>query len=230
MNRIEGIKAIAFDADGTLWDFQKVMRNSLKITLKELRRVDAETAARLDIEKMVEIRNRVAEKLRGKTTNLEEVRLEAFRETLRYAARPDDALAVHLNETYLKHRFDDIELYPDVLPALNSLKERFTIGLLSNGNSYPEKCGLGGMFEFVVFSQDCGVEKPNPRIFQIALEQSGCARGELLNVGDSLRNDIIGAMSAGLPCVWLNRDGIENRSGIRVEYEIRSLLELPDLL
>ncbi len=230
MKHIDGIKAIAFDADGTLWDFQKVMRHSLGIALQELASIDEATAAKLNIEKTLEICNATAERLKGKTTKLEEVRLEAFHETLKFAGRPDDVLAAHLNETYLKHRFEDVKLYPDVLPALNTLKEKYTIGLLSNGNSYPERCGLDGMFKFVVFSQEHGVEKPDPRIFQIAVDKAGCAREELLNVGDSLRNDVIGAMNAGMPCVWLNRERQENHSDIRVEFEIRSLTELTDLL
>jgi len=109
---------------------------------------------------MIKIRNRVANELKGRITNLEDVRLEAFRQTLEEIGRPDDALASQLNQVYLKHRFEDIELFDDVLPVLEALREKFTLGLLSNGNSYPERRGLDSMFQFVVFSQDYGVEKP----------------------------------------------------------------------
>ena len=118
MNKITGIGAISFDADGTLWDFEKVMRHSLHHVLKELKKIDRNAAEMLDIERMIKIRNRVADELKGRVTNLEEIRFEAFRKTLEDIGSPNDALASHLNQIYLEHRFEDIELFNDVLPAL----------------------------------------------------------------------------------------------------------------
>jgi 2-haloalkanoic acid dehalogenase type II len=230
MNEIFGIKAISFDADGTLWDFEKVMRHSLHHVLRELEKLDSDAADMLDVEKMIEIRNRVADKMKGKVTNLEDIRLEAFRQTLRDIGRPNDALASHLNQVYLKHRFEDIKLFNDVLPALRALRGKYTLGILSNGNSYPERCGLEGMFQFVVFSQDYGVEKPNPRLFQIAVEKAGCAKQQLLHVGDSLQDDVMGAINVGIKCVWLNRKRVKNNLDFKINHEISSLLELLEIL
>ncbi len=230
MNKIIGIKAISFDADGTLWDFVKVMRHSLHHVLKELKRFDPDAVDMLDIEKMIRIRNRVANQLKGKVTNLEEVRLEAFRQTLKDIGRPNDALASHLNQVYLEHRFEDIELFNDVLPTLEALRIKYTVGILSNGNSYPERCGLEGIFRFVVFSQDHGVEKPNPRLFQIAVEKAGCSKQQLLHVGDSLQDDVTGAINTGGKCVWLNRKRARNNLKLKIDYEISSLLELLEIL
>lgn len=220
------LKAISFDADGTLWDFEKVMRHGLGCVLAELRRLAPAAADALSIEAMITIRNQVAEELRGKVTNLEDVRLAAFKRSLEHAGIGDDGLASHLCTVYLKHRFEDIELFDDVLPTLDALGVRYTLGLLSNGNSYPERCGLEGRFQFVVFSQDHGVEKPDPRLFQVAVERAGCAKRELLHVGDSLETDVGGARQAGVPSVWLNRRGTTNDTGIRPDFEISSLTEL----
>ena len=230
MSRITGIKVISFDGDGTLWDFEKVMRHSLKIVLTELVKLTPEAAEKLDIEKIIEIRNGVAGELKGKVTNLEEVRLEAFKETLRYAGRPDDDLANQLNEMYLKHRFEDIELYEDVLPVMQKLEKKYTLGLLSNGNSYPERCGLDGIFQFVVFSQDIGFEKPDPRFYETAVREAGCPAEQILHVGDSLENDVEGAARAGIHTVWLNRDGAGNDTAIKPEFEIESFFDLLEIL
>ena len=230
MNKITGIKAVSFDGDGTLWDFEKVMRHSLHHVLRELKKLDPNAANMLDIEKMIKIRNRVANELKGRVTNLEDIRLEAFRRTLEDIGRPNDALAFHLNQVYLKHRFEDIKLFNDVLPTLRTLRTKYTLGLLSNGNSYPERCGLEGIFQFVVFSQDYGVEKPNQKLFQIGVEKAGCSKQELLHVGDSLQDDIMGANNAGIKCIWLNRKQVKNDLNIKVDYEIYSLLELLELL
>lgn len=220
------ITTISFDADGTLWDFRKVMRHSLRYALAELRRLRPSTPDSLSIDKMIDLRNQVAEELNGKVTNLEKVRLAAFEKTLQYIGVVDDALAAYLNAVYLKHRFEDIQLYDDVIPTLDALKERYKLGLLSNGNSYPERCGLENMFQFVVFSQDYGIEKPDPRLFEIAMEKAGCNEREFLHVGDSIQSDVLGAKRAGARSVWLNREGGENDTGIHADFEIASLTEL----
>ena len=225
------ISAISFDGDMTLWDFHKVMRHSLKHALVELRRMaPTELASRLTVDEMIGIRDQVAEELRGKVWNLSEIRRIAFERTLKRVGCRDSSLALDLNEVYRKHRFEDIELYPDVAPALDILSPHFKIGLLSNGNSYPEQCGLEGRFAFVVFSQDVRIEKPDPRIFQITARRAGCPLEQLLHVGDSLENDVAGARHAGAPAVWLNREGRRNDSGIQADYEITSLADLPPLL
>lgn len=223
---IARITTISFDADGTLWDFEKVMRRALRLTLDELCHLAPEIGNLLTIEAMIAVRNRVADELKGHVTNLEAVRLEAFRHTLAGVGHLDEPLARHLNGFYLAHRFSDIELFPDVIPALDALGAGYRIGLLSNGNSYPDRCGLDGRFQFVIFSQDHGVEKPDPRIFAIALEQAGCARDQLLHVGDSLQNDVLGAQRAGIAAVWLNRAGMPSPTDVQSDLEVSSLLEL----
>lgn len=224
------IKALSFDGDETLWDFQKVMRHSLAIVLGELRRrVHGEAAAGLTIDKMIDIRNAVAAEPR-KTVNLEEIRFQAFKRTVEHVGPADDALAADLNALYVKHRFEDIELYPDVIPALDSLRQDYTIGLLSNGNGYPEQCGLPDRFSFVIFSQEVGVEKPDPAIFLVACQQADCAPAELMHVGDSLASDVAGANAAGAASVWLNRESLPNRSEIPPDHEVQSLAEVVDIV
>ena len=225
------ISAISFDGDMTLWDFQKVMHHSLKKTLAELRRlVPTQRAENLTVEEMIAIRNRIEEDEQGRTWNHEELRLLAFERTLESLGCPDRDLAGRLNALYLKHRFEDIELYPDVIPALDRLAPHYKLGLLSNGNSYPERCGLEGRFAFVVFSQDVKVRKPDRRIFEITVQKAGCPMDELLHVGDSVENDVKGAHIAGANTVWLNREGMESNAEIRADFEITSLADLPGVL
>ncbi len=208
MTRFTGIQAISFDGDQTLWDFKAVMHHSLECVLKELETLSPVAASRLDIPKMIAIRDRVADELKGRTPNLEQVRLESFKQALRDAGHPDDALGVHLNEVYYRRRFEDIGLYDETLTVLGELKKRFRIGLLSNGNTYPDRCGLDGLFDFVVFSQDCGFEKPDREFYRFSLEAAGCPADRLLHVGDSIDNDVIGARNCGIASIWLNRDSL----------------------
>ena len=225
------ISVVSFDGDMTLWDFLQVMRYSLKYTLVELqRRVPTQRALELTVDEMIVIREQFAEEVKGKIWNLEEIRLRAFERTLEHVGCPNKELASHLNAIYRKHRFEDIELYPDVIPTFDALAPHFKLGLLSNGNTYPERCGLEGYFTFVVFSQDVQIEKPHPRIFEIAAERAGCELVQMLHVGDSLKTDIAGARNAGVSSVWLNREGIPNDTETQPDYEVTSLTEIPAIL
>lgn len=80
-----------------------------------------------------------------------------------------------------------------------------------------------------MFSQDYGFEKPDRRIFEIALEEAGCSCDEPLHVGDSLVNDVYGAKNAGIKSVWLNRAHIQNDTGIEPDFAIATLAELPSI-
>lgn len=230
MNKLVGIKAVSFDVDGTLWDFDEVMRRSLHYVLEELGKFDLTAARMLDVEKMIETRDKVANELKGKVTDLEKVRLEAFRQSLREVGKPNDALASHLNQVFFKHRFEDARLFDDALPTLKALRAKYTIGIVSNGTGYPQQGGLENIFRFLVFSRDYGIEKPDPRIFQIATKKAECSRKQLLHVGDSLQDDVMGAVKARINYVWLNRKHEKNSLNLKIDYEISSLLELIEII
>ena len=227
---MDKITTISFDADDTLWDFEGVMRHALGCALDELRRLVPSAPDSLSIETLIAIRNQIAEEQKDRGFTHEAIRLEAFKQTLQFIKSPDDDLAAHLNTLYLKHRFEDIQFFDDVLPALNALQRHYMMGILSNGNTYPERCGLAGYFQFVVLAQDYGIRKPDPRLFEITIERAGCAKHQLLHVGDSFQNDIIGAKQAGVRSVWLNREGGNNEAEQQPDFEISSLRELTGVL
>ncbi|MBT2551907.1 HAD family hydrolase [Arthrobacter sp. ISL-5] len=216
-----------FDGDQTLWDFQAMMRRAMAAAIGELSRLRPDAEGDLGVDQFIADREVVAERLRGRVTNLEQVRLEAFKHSLARIEIPDDALAAHLNAFYLERRFADVELYDDVLLVLAELRRSHRVGLLSNGNSYPHRLGLEDLFEASVLSQDHGIEKPDKRIFDIA---SALLPGEpRIMVGDSLRNDVEGAQSAGWTGIWLNRDGAPTPNDAAPDLVIRSLRDLLEL-
>ena len=99
------IKAVYFDGDQTLWDFEVLMRRSLTATLTQLKALRPGIRTEdLDIESVVADREAVAKELRGTETNLERIRLAAFSRTLSRLGLPDDDLAEQLNAYYLQHR------------------------------------------------------------------------------------------------------------------------------
>ncbi|MCL5429817.1 MAG: HAD family hydrolase, partial [Chloroflexi bacterium] len=95
--------------------------------------------------------------------------------------------------------------------------------------------GLRPYLDFALSSAACGIRKPNPRIFEIALEHWRLPRKDVVMVGDTLGADILGARNAGLTSIWLTRraDTPANRDHldtIKPDVTITTLTELPELL
>jgi putative hydrolase of the HAD superfamily len=148
----------------------------------------------------------------------------------------DEALTLELSDSYFAHRDHDPALFPDTVPCLDALRPRYRLGLLSNGSRLPEKVGLDGYFESIVFAQDHRVAKPEKGIFEIVEHQLGVAPGGCVLVGDHPINDVVGAKRAGWSAVWLDRDGDGDGDGgggfeeIQPDAVIGSLDQLPEAL
>lgn len=225
------VSAVSFDVDMTLIDTDGVIIRSMKSVRDELlNRLPSDGELRISVEEMFAIRNQVEDEVEDAVRDFDAIRLAAFERILRQAGITEPELAVQLNEKYLERRFDDMEPYEDAVPTLDALAPRFKLGLLSNGNNYPEYYGLEGRFDFAVFAQDVRIEKPDQRIFQIAAGRAGCVPDRLLHVGDSLVTDVAGAQAVGAQGVWLNREGRTNDTEIKPDCEIRSLTELRSIL
>ncbi|GHO82497.1 HAD family hydrolase [Dictyobacter formicarum] len=122
-------------------------------------------------------------------------------------------------------------MYPDVLPTLSLLKDTYRLGLVTNGNTYPERCGLPGLFAFTIFAQDYQVQKPQPEFYEErVLSETHTHPQEIIHVGDSLHNDVGGAQAAGIWAILVNRHQVRNETSIQPFAEITELSELPDVL
>jgi len=98
-----------------------------------------------------------------------------------------------------------------------------------------EQHGLGEFFEFVLVSARVGIRKPDPRIFQMAMERMGATPEKTLMVGDTLGADILGARHAGIKSVWITRradrpDNRDHLDTIQPDYRIAVLGELLNIV
>jgi putative hydrolase of the HAD superfamily len=226
------ITTITFDADFTLWDIARAIHHALSITLRELRTMLPGTQAeQLTVLELQQTRDEVAQELAESNMLLEEIRLRAFERTLQKIGCNDPELAQYLTNFYLEQRFAADVLYPDVVPVLTNLRTRYQLGLVSNGNTYPERCGLPDTFTFSVFAPRDGLRhKPHPEIYQKVIELANTKPDEILHVGDLLTDDVSGARGVGMRAVWLNRQGKLNMTTIRPDATVASLTELPQVL
>jgi putative hydrolase of the HAD superfamily len=209
------VKAVVFDGDQTLWDFQRVMRHALTAVVEELKeaRPGPFTAALRwwDLERD---RSVVGAEFKGVEFNMARLRALGFTRTLQRRReseggdeRSDARLAERMSASYFHHRDRDPALFDDALPCLRSLRGNYRLGLLSNGSRLPEALGLTGIFDSVVFAQDHRIEKPDKGIFEVAERELGVEPSACVLVGDHPENDVVGAKRAGWLAVWIDRGG-----------------------
>ncbi len=130
----------------------------------------------------------------------------------------------------------------DTKPILKALHESgYRLGVISNAaddqdvQTLVDKAGVRPYLDFVLSSAACGIRKPNPRIFQIGLDNWSFNANQVAMVGDTLGADILGAQHAGLYSIWITRraeapGNRDHADTIQPDASISTLAELPGLL
>lgn len=127
---------------------------------------------------------------------------------------------------------ENFRLYSDVIETLEKLREQnILIGCVSNEaeelNNFFTHFGIEKYFSCVTISEVEGCEKPNPKIFNIALEKLGLHPEEVIFVGDSLISDYEGSKQVGMLPVLIDR---ENEISDNTIVKISNLNNILDII
>jgi putative hydrolase of the HAD superfamily len=137
-------------------------------------------------------------------------RLKTVFDQLRHPV--SDEVIYSLSKEYINHLSSYTHLFPDTVAVLNYLRPRYRLHIITNGfQEIQEKklknSGIHHFFEHIVDSEMAGVKKPNPIIFELALDRAKVHPQKSLMIGDSLEADILGAKSVGLHTLHFNAHG-----------------------
>jgi 2-haloacid dehalogenase len=122
--------------------------------------------------------------------------------------------------------------FPDTSEALQALKKRFKLGIISNIDDdlfAASNQHLGVTFDWVITAQQVRGYKPSTRNFQVAFDRIGLPGQQLVHVAQSLFHDHVPAKSLGLDTVWVNRRAGKPGSGATPPATAQPDLEVPDL-
>ena len=128
---------------------------------------------------------------------------------------PSAATSSALEELHVYHQTSNLWEFmpPDVLPSLRAIRSMgLKMAVVSNANgticAAADRLGIGALVSCVLDSHTEGIEKPDPRLFEIALERSGANRETTIHVGDIYEVDVVGARAAGIRPVLLDAAGL----------------------
>ncbi|CAN5505735.1 HAD family hydrolase [soil metagenome] len=206
------LRAVLFDLDDTLFDHSGCARGALEavhggcaalsgIPFDEFELAHARILEALHLDVLAGRRG------------IDDAREERFRRLIAESgAAPDGMLARGLAARYRDRYVAERRALAGAAALLEAVRAHAAIGIVTN-NLRDEQvakirnCGLDVHLDVLVVSEEAGVSKPDPAIFQVALDRLGCAAPEAVMVGDSWPADILGARAAGIPAIWFNPAG-----------------------
>ncbi len=220
--------AISLDLDDTLWPILPVIERADQ-RLHDWMLLHCPRAARAwPVAAMRDLRERIA----SENPELAHDFSAQRRLSLRCALQPHGYDETHVEAAFAAFYAarNEVECFPDVVPALERLAKRFILVSVSNGNADLQRIGLSRLFRFSVSAREFGLGKPAPQIFLAACTRLGLSPRQVLHVGDDPHLDVAGARSAGLRSAWLNRTGAAWKQPKLPDFSVRDLAELADAL
>jgi len=202
---VNGIRAITLDLDDTLWEIHPVIKRAETRLYAWLSEHYPRITRMFAMEDMRILRQQVLDEHADKVHDL------TF---LRHTVLTQAAAAAGYTEFLVDEAFavfdevrNDVDMFPEVRPALLALRERFTLIAVTNGNADLRKIGIDDLFHAHINAAMVGAAKPDRTIFDAAVEAGGASAEATLHVGDHPLYDVHGAREAGLRTAWVNRNG-----------------------
>jgi YjjG family noncanonical pyrimidine nucleotidase len=223
-------KAVFFDLDHTLWDFEKNSALAFEHIL-------AENNVGVDIPRFIELHVPVNagywKLFRDGHITQQELRygrLKDVFDALQYEVA--DELIYKLSEEYIATLPTNNHLYEGAVEILDYLKSKYSLHIITNGFHHVQEgkiknANLWHYFETVTNSDLAGCKKPHRDIFEYALNVSGADRTESVMIGDCIEADVQGALNCGIDAIYFNEHGLEADPSV---IQVSHLLQLKDLL
>jgi putative hydrolase of the HAD superfamily len=205
--KINGITDVFFDLDHTLWDFD---RNSA-LTFKKIFQLNHVDVSIDDFLFHYEPINLAYWKLfREDKIQKEALRFARLNDAfLAIGCKVEEELINKLSEDYINHLSGFNHLFEYTIEILEYLTPLYNLHIITNGFDEVQKkklsnSGIGKYFRTVTNSEMVGVKKPNPKIFNYALNQANAKNNKSIMIGDSYEADILGAKNIGMHVVFFD--------------------------
>lgn len=230
IQKVKKYKHVFFDLDMTLWDFEKNAQEAYQDIYQKFRLRDRGIADLDHFLRNYFLHNELLWDLYRKgEIGKEYLRSRRFELTLLDFGIDDPTLAEEIGMEYITISPMKTNLFPNTYEILNYLKPLYPLHIITNGFEEVQftklkNSKLDGYFQNVITSEDAGFKKPDPRIFEFALQSAGAHPGESLMIGDDPEVDVAGAHNAGMDAIYFNPKKL-NPNGFS-KIEIHDLIEL----
>lgn len=228
-------KHLFFDLDRTLWDFDANNKTTFSELFQEFKLMNLGI---IDLEKFYtqyqQINVALWEQYKQAKITKEILNFQRFYNSLMLYNINDSKLARDIGSFYITNSPLKTILYPQTLETLDILKQKYQMHIITNGFEEVqyikiEKSGLDKYFDKIITSERAGYKKPDKRIFEFALQQTGAIAPESIIIGDDLDADIMGAQGIGMDQIWVKHHPVADCQQ-KPTYEVAHLREIIQIL
>ncbi|BAO74783.1 YjjG family noncanonical pyrimidine nucleotidase [Winogradskyella sp. PG-2] len=224
------IKHVFFDLDHTLWDFDKNSGLTFDKIFK-LNQIDIKLNDFLKVYEPINLKFwKLYREEKVTKASLRYGRLKQAFDAVNINV--EDDLINRLSEAYIEHLSSFNHLFEGAIEILDYLRNKYVLHIITNGfEEVQEKkmkgSGIRHYFETVTNSEMVGVKKPNPKVFNFALNIANAKATESIMIGDSLEADIEGAYHIGMDTIHFDYKDIHNAHNFK---RITTLKAIENLL
>jgi putative hydrolase of the HAD superfamily len=225
---------IFFDLDRTLWDFET---NSYESLLEICASYDLNKRGVSDYEKFIKIykihNSELWDLYSVDKISQKDLRRERFQRSLADFGIIDFQLSEDIGESYIEVCPRKNKLFPFTFAALDYLKEKYILHIITNGFDKTQHIKLKNSnlmqyFNQIITSEKTGFKKPNPKIFEHALELANAKKAQSIYVGDNLVVDILACQNCSIDGIYFNPK--KESHSENVKFEISCLSQLMEIL
>ena len=193
------IKVVTFDLDDTLWPLRETILAAHKSANDFLASQVPSVKEILSTNKEREVWGQLIEKDPTMRHRLSELRFNVFKNILQSLGQTEqqaeklssEALQIFMNGRHQLTLFDAVE------EVLARLKEKYTLGVLTNGNADIKRLGIDHYFNFSFSAEELNDSKPSATHFKKAMEHTSEKAASICHIGDHTECDVEGALNAG---------------------------------
>ncbi|MBN1500347.1 MAG: YjjG family noncanonical pyrimidine nucleotidase [Spirochaetes bacterium] len=216
---------VFLDADDTVFDFKKAEKKAFKQSFEKYNYNGDYNFLEERYHKINKTLWSLAEK---NQITIEKLKMERFK--LLFNDLKIDYPVFDFGELYLGFLSKQTFLLNGAVSICRYISERSKIIMVTNGIDTVQKSRLKcsdieKYISGIVTSEEAGVSKPNPDIFEFAVKKYSLTdnKSDMIMIGDNLLSDILGGINFGIDTCWFNPEANKNNTGINPAYEISEL-------
>lgn len=215
-------EVLSFDCYGTLIDWETGILTALKAIL-ENHRISLKDAQILELYAQLESKHQAGEYLKYK---------EVLKRVVQDFCASLNVTPTNLELNSLAESIKSWEPFPDTVEALQGLKKRYKLTIISNIDDdlfadTAQKLKID--WDWIITAEQVTSYKPSIQNFEVAIQRMGVAPEKLLHVAQSIYHDIVPAKALGITAVWVNRRKGKEGFGATVPASAIPNVEVPDL-
>lgn len=222
------ITDIFFDLDHTLWDFDKNSELAFDKIFK-INKIDIELTKFLEV--YVPANLRYWKLFRENKIDKETLRFKRLNEVfLQLGKSFDRNMILKLSEDYITYLSTFDHLFDGTIEILEYLKPNYNLHIITNGfqevqHKKIKNSKIDHFFNTITNSEMVGVKKPDPKIFNHALQLAKTKPEKSIMIGDNYEADILGALNIGLDAICFNYHNEDLNDDIKQISHLTSLKE-----